>query len=106
MGSQWWDPIRWGPVEEVCWGQWGRVQITDRAAKVILGEVVLAHVLHELAVHAEDDEHLELLVREKSVALGEHVAGAAQHALAERLPSALSAPIWPCELEAMSGMRP
>ena len=27
--------------------------------------VMLPHVLHELAVHAQDDEHLELVVREQ-----------------------------------------
>ena len=43
----------------------------DGEAEVIVGEVVVvrAHELHELAVHAQDDNHLQLLVVEQCVAL-------------------------------------
>ena len=54
---------------------------------MLLGDqvaVVLAHELHEAAVHAEDDEHLKLRIVEECVALGEHVVGAAEDALTER----------------------
>ena len=47
--------------------------------------VVRTHDLHEGAVHAQDDEHLDLVVVEEGVALVEDVACAAQRALAEGL---------------------
>ena len=42
------------------------IGINDGLAKVILGEVVvmLAHVCHEFTIHAQDHQHLELLVIE------------------------------------------
>ena len=40
------------------------------------------HELHEVAVHAQDDEHLKLLVAEQRIALGQHMACAAEDALA------------------------
>ena len=46
--------------------------------------VVLAHEAHELAVHAQDHQHLQLLVAEEGVTLCEHIVRAAQHTLAER----------------------
>ena len=45
--------------------------------------VVLAHELDEVAVHAQDYQHLELRVVEERVALGEDVASAAEDALVE-----------------------
>ena len=53
---------------------------------MIAGEVVvvLAHELHEVAVEAQDDEHLQPLVVEQRVAVGEHVVGAAASARARR----------------------
>ena len=66
-----------------------RLAVHDRLLEVILGEVVvlvvLAHELHERPAHAQDDEHLELLVGEQRVALRQHVPRAAQRALAEGL---------------------
>ena len=62
------------------------VWVDDGLAKVVLSEmvVVLAHELHEIPVHPQDDEHLELLVSEQRVALGQHVARAAKYALQGR----------------------
>ena len=61
--------------------------VHHRLAEVVVGEVVvvLAHVHHELAVDAEDDEHLELLVRKEGVALHQYVPRTAKYALAEGL---------------------
>ena len=44
---------------------------TNDAREVLLCDlrVVLAHELHEVAVHAEDDEHLELGVAQERIAL-------------------------------------
>ena len=63
------------------------VRVDDRATEVVLRQVVIvrAHELHEVAVHAQDDEHLELLVLEQRVALGEHVAGASEDAAPARV---------------------
>ena len=44
--------------------------------------VVLAHELHELAVHAENHEHLELLRTQERIALRQHVPRAARKAQA------------------------
>ena len=39
------------------------------------------HELHELPIHAQDDDHLELGVGEEGVALREHVVGAGEDPL-------------------------
>ena len=49
--------------------------VDDAEAKVLPGQglgellVVLAHELHELAIHPQDDKHLELLVGEERIAI-------------------------------------
>ena len=59
----------------------------DCPQSALLGErlaelgVALAHSLHERAVHAQNDEHLQLRIVEQRVALGEDVTGAAEGAL-------------------------
>ena len=67
--------------------------------------VVLAHEHHEVAVHAQDDEQLQLLLSEKRVALREHVIRAAYSTRSQK-DSAFSAPIWPEEQDAINGMKP
>ena len=47
--------------------------------------IVLAHELDEVAVHAQDHEHLELRIVEERIALCEDVASAAEDALVEAL---------------------
>ena len=47
--------------------------------------VVIAHVLHELAVHAQHHEHLQVLVAQERVALAHDEVGARDDALCEAL---------------------
>ena len=44
--------------------------------------VVRPHVMHELAIHAKDHKHLQLVVGEERVALRQHVARTPKDALA------------------------